>query len=841
MKLKSIYISSFGNLADYKLDFSDGLNSYCYENGYGKSTINYFIRSMFYGLPKSSKNQFLRKRVMPYSKVQFGGYLIFEFNKKIYKIERTFAKSNTDDTLTVYLNGKETKELGDIPGVTVFNLDEESFNKTIFITSKDLGFSAEGELKSKLGHYVSSDEETTSFVKAIEKLEKYRKSFVPDKDKDKYGLIAEKKHEINDLINEQSQLNELNKSLDLLKENINGYDEKIEKNKQEINDAIKANDLLNEWQKYDDYQLKINSLTANIAHIKSSYPLGIPLDEEIEIIKNKQKEKEKINSQLKALELTDSEKVQLSELNRHFAEAFPSDLEIQSIKEKHEKYRTLLNEKDDVLTEKETKLILQFDGKNIDENALKNDVEEYRKLNVNYSFSSSPSMASGDKSKPIKEIVFGVIGFIVIVLGVILGIFVNPLLFILSGVGFLLLLFAGFIYLKNQINNKGNASSYQEANSKLKEDRYKLFLKISNALDKFGYSLLNEENLEEIYATFSSDFKAYKEAKSTQKAVDDANIAKKNALNELEKELTNFYDKFHYLGDENSKFEKLNKDILLYKNINERINNLKSSQESLLKINKNYEDDIASFKGKYSINDLDVYFSKLEKDKVQLDVYQKELTQVQDESKLYFDKHPLKDRPNNSQKIDVEDLNSKNNELMSQRAKIAQQINTIENEISNKKDKLSFLDQYNDELNTLKEKYEITKKTIDCLKKAEDSLKAKYIDPIKDSLIKYISPLEESLGKKLGLDADFNLYFIEDGKQRDYRHLSDGQLTLVLFCYKLAILDNIFTEDKPFIILDDVFAYLDKDNLLKASELLKKIASSRQIVYFTCHTSRKID
>ncbi len=138
-------------------------------------------------------------------------------------------------------------------------------------------------------------------------------------------------------------------------------------------------------------------------------------------------------------------------------------------------------------------------------------------------------------------------------------------------------------------------------------------------------------------------------------------------------------------------------------------------------------------------------------------------------------------------------------------------------------------------------KYEITKQTVEYLKKAEDSLKAKYIDPIKNSLVKYINPLEETIGKKLGVDADFDIYFIEEGKQRDYKHLSDGELTMVLFCFKLAILDNIFTEDKPFIILDDLFAFLDKNNLKNSLALLKKLSQDRQIFYFTCHDSRSVN
>ena len=59
-------------------------------------------------------------------------------------------------------------------------------------------------------------------------------------------------------------------------------------------------------------------------------------------------------------------------------------------------------------------------------------------------------------------------------------------------------------------------------------------------------------------------------------------------------------------------------------------------------------------------------------------------------------------------------------------------------------------------------------------------------------------------------------------------------------CFRLAILDNMFADGQPFIILDDPFSSLDKDHLKKASDLVTKLSSERQIIYFTCHESRII-
>ena len=55
MKLISCHIENFGKLHNYSVDFSDGANMVCEENGWGKSTFAAFVRAMFYGLEGDRK------------------------------------------------------------------------------------------------------------------------------------------------------------------------------------------------------------------------------------------------------------------------------------------------------------------------------------------------------------------------------------------------------------------------------------------------------------------------------------------------------------------------------------------------------------------------------------------------------------------------------------------------------------------------------------------------------------------------------------------------------------------------------------------------------------------
>ena len=48
----------------------------------------------------------------------------------------------------------------------------------------------------------------------------------------------------------------------------------------------------------------------------------------------------------------------------------------------------------------------------------------------------------------------------------------------------------------------------------------------------------------------------------------------------------------------------------------------------------------------------------------------------------------------------------------------------------------------------------------------------------------------------------------------------------------------MYDEEKPFIILDDPFVNLDTEKMSKAKEMLNRLASDYQVIYFTCHESR---
>ena len=90
------------------------------------------------------------------------------------------------------------------------------------------------------------------------------------------------------------------------------------------------------------------------------------------------------------------------------------------------------------------------------------------------------------------------------------------------------------------------------------------------------------------------------------------------------------------------------------------------------------------------------------------------------------------------------------------------------------------------------------------------------------------------------MDKEFRVYFERSGENRSDAHLSAGQKSLCALCVRLALIDNMYKGERPFIIMDDPFVHLDAEHMQRARALLSLLAKDRQIIYFCCHSSREL-
>ena len=124
------------------------------------------------------------------------------------------------------------------------------------------------------------------------------------------------------------------------------------------------------------------------------------------------------------------------------------------------------------------------------------------------------------------------------------------------------------------------------------------------------------------------------------------------------------------------------------------------------------------------------------------------------------------------------------------------------------------------------------------LKTASENLNTKFLDPMKSGLQKYLQIITQSKFENLNLDTDLRLTLNEFGLRRTVDYYSAGYQNLFELCMRLALIDTLFQNEKPFLVLDDPFVNLDEPKIKQAKQFLQTLSQTYQIVYFTCHNSR---
>ncbi len=183
MKLIELYIENFGKLTNYRYSFNSGLNVINEDNGYGKSTLVAFIKSMLYGLedtrrPKLDEND--RKRYLPWQGGVFGGTLTFSVGTKKYRIERTFAPKASDDTFSLYdcESGKESRDYSANLGEELFGINVDGFERTVFLSERRLSVKNDNKtISAKLSDLVGCDGDVGELDDAVDMLEERRKYY----------------------------------------------------------------------------------------------------------------------------------------------------------------------------------------------------------------------------------------------------------------------------------------------------------------------------------------------------------------------------------------------------------------------------------------------------------------------------------------------------------------------------------------------------------------------------------------------------------------------------------------------------------------------------------------
>ncbi len=844
MKLLKCHIVGFGNWKNKTIDFQDGLTSVCEKNGFGKSSLASFIRAMFYGLERVTKANNERKRALPFDGSPCGGSLDFEWEGNQYSIERSFiGKTPKDDTLICYKNGIETKELGEIPGNVVFGLDLDSFNRTIFISPTDLGISSSETLNAKMSHFVEGSSDGCDFSSVKESLEELKKKYKPQKNAETKGLLAIEANKINDLEMQETNFSNMKAAMPAKYEKLQELDKNISINQEKTKKAVSHNALIKSWENYDREKEKIDEKEKEIRQLKEKYPLGmISLTEETSM--KGLLEQYKLDGNTYAnLKLSLAEKNEYDNLKLRFEEDVPTPSFLNELQELVLAYSNEKSKEPLKLSLEESSLIRLFDGRKVNLESLEKRMVTYRSLKKEYDKEPDQiSVPIEQKKISLKTpLILGLSLFILFsIVAILLGVFIHPGCYSLFALSAVSLLIPVVYYFNEKKKRAAMPTSENQPNLRKKEMGENLTELKINLSSTFKSFAVDENELEGSFALFKAKYTSYLKTLQHEKDLNQTNEQNRLSYLAKEKTLQEYFSHYHYKGNDYANLlMNLSSDAKKYLSYVQKEKQIEEQRKELE--NKIHEEGekIKELVQKYNMGDPNSYLNQLPIDRNALQNKEKELTKQKEDLALFKEKEHLTERPSSLEGIDLNTLSKELEKAINDRQTLSSQIEEDERNISSLEDEVSSLSEEKDNLAKLKKDYEIVSKTLKALTDAEESLKRRYISPVENQFKKYSQSLENVLGEEIEMDTDFNVSFIRDGKRSGAEYLSSGEMTLCALAYRLAITDNIFEgKEKPFLILDDIFADLDEIHINMAKKFMENLSQNEQILYFTCHPSR---
>ena len=346
MKLLSMYVDNFGKLSGFTYNFESSMNTIYEENGWGKSTFAAFIKAMLYGLDRDS-----RAKYTPWTNMaSFGGTLVVESKGKQYRIERTFSpKRPSLDTLKVYdINSGLEKTFSNEIGEELLNLNDESFERSVFIPQWETDEGFNSDIEAKLANLIGGTDDSQTFDDAIEQLTNHLHLL---KLNSKKGVIIDKKKELFDVETEINESSELIKSASEIRNCVDKLDIEIDKQNEIRNTA--RNQLVN-YSKNQDKKIRVQQLEQYEADVKEAEDElfendtilnGVEISSnEIDSIQEKNSRLEQLKFEYEILKNSVSVPELYTDLIKTYnKDTVPTDEKIASMEKKIEKYNGILS------------------------------------------------------------------------------------------------------------------------------------------------------------------------------------------------------------------------------------------------------------------------------------------------------------------------------------------------------------------------------------------------------------------------------------------------------------------------------------------------------------------
>ena len=797
MLLKRCHILGFGKLQDFTYDFSEGFNLICTANGWGKSTFAAFLRAMFYGLPQTTKknlDEAERKKYKPWNGGVMGGSLIFEVNGKEYRAERTFGKKEAEDTFRL-IDLSTNLESGDFSaelGKELFGLDKEAYSRSTYLPQNKIFVDGMNDsIAKKLGKMAEGEDDGGNYEKAYETLEELRKKYIPDRQKDEKGYVAELKKEIT---RTEAKLAKCRES----RENAKKWRELEQKATAQRRDAEAKLALCREKlaaaMRYEAYAEKKKSYTGLLAteeklrvrkeSMQGLFRAGVPEFSALQQCRREAEEASVLSGELRSYYLDMGELRELEEFKEKFGNGAPSRAEIQQcIQAEGEMREALRRTEEQCRTEeaatkqakrkKKTSICLLvialvlaaalagvglLHGKN-----------DRRTVPPKAEAVDTQGKENAESSEAI--LWFGGAG-VCLVLG---------------------LFFTGSVIKQGSVAK--NAERRLTGCVAEVDAIWETGARGRQLREKYGPA--GDTDVTGSLYRLAEELQRY-EALAEKKANRERCVEKKENLLQRAKELLTRY------GFDGA-------------DVSGQLHILENRTEEFVRISAEHAEAMKKREDFESENPTEAFMnlSVPEAGCIQLQQEERELTDLIDT--VMKEEKDCRDRA----------------EAFEENAEDESELEALYTELS-------------EQVETKQREHDLIVRTRDCLKQAKESFSSRYLRGLTTGFEKYVVLLgDEDLARSMSghldsveTDIDLNVQITAYGEKKELGYFSTGTKDLMGLCMRFALVDAMFSEERPFLVLDDPFVNLDKEKTERAVNFLKETAEHYQILYLVCHESR---
>lgn len=864
MKFISCHIENFGILHNYDIDLSDGANIICEENGWGKSTFAAFVRAMFYGLDGKGKKSIEaneRMRYKPWQGGVFGGSITFEAGGRKYTLNRVFGDKTDElelrDTDTNLISTDYTENIGE----ELFKIDRESFSRTMFIGQNDCATRQTDDINAKIGNLADNTNDINNYEKAAEKLKNMLNAMSATRST---GSIAKRKSLITETERKISAGGGIADSIDRIQDMLQKEQDKLSdlavkrrETNEELRKASSMQEVVVKRKQWEDLKHKAEEKEQLLSDSKSAFPMEVPSRDEIKNCITEAGEYDIQKERANHYSLSDKDLEDYDSLLSRFENGTPSEAELGTSLQNATRYRNLKQEQmSEQLSTSEMGRFDMLNGRFADEEGNASSMlglwneRNTKKATIQSNNIALTTLKSTLEAKKSSNgiITLLIISMTALVLGIILAVTVKPVIGIIVVIAGVVL--AGMFGSKDAdvVEASPEFENIQKNIDADTEFAEKTEAEVKAYLEKHGKHY-DEYSANAMLQEINNEYIEYKNLKIK---VEKSSANNRQAeLKSIAGVISELLARYNYPTDDNSfsdNLYQLRNDSERYKLIANRKSEYDKASKKAAEIYSRLENILAKY-GFTPGGDLG-----------------KQLEEIRDRTEIYHRNKLVYDEAKR-ELVDFESVNDvdaiKNAEITTGLPTL-EELHKKEEEISDAQENcLNVIRDYNRQLEQLEEQYnewedtklklqglkqeqaeEQQKSTLlaivkDKLSAAKDAITSKYTKPILDNFNKYYSIVTNDAATKFYLDTNTKVTVEQLGKQREIETQSMGYRDLISICLRIALVDAMYEDEKPVLMLDDPFTNLDDSKLAEAKHLIEEIAKKYQVIYFTCSNSRK--